>query len=152
MFSPKAETYLKTVTIPLRLSSVNLEGWPVVQSMWYLYRDQHLYCATPGSARIVSYLAREPRCGFEVAADTPPYCGLRGRAYATIEPALGIEILELLLLRYVGGLDNPLARQLLARSVEEVAIVLSPATVHTWNFTRRMKDSVSGDIARPCPE
>lgn len=145
------DNYLQESIIPLRLSCISTSGWPVVLSLWYLFEDGHLYCATPQSARVVSYLTNESRCAFEVASDQPPYCGVRGRALATIEQERGLEILERLLTRYLGGTDSSLAQQLLGRSQPEVAIRLSPQSLHTWNFANRMKNSLNGPTKKICP-
>lgn len=143
--------YLRETKIPLRLSTATIFGWPVVQSMWYLYEDGALYCATPQRAKVVDYLMHEPRCGFEVAADQPPYCGVRGRAVARIVADRGSEILERLLVRYLEGVDNPLAQGLLTRSGPEVAIRLEPQSYFCWNFTDRMADSLVHRNAKICP-
>jgi hypothetical protein len=133
------EQYLKEIQIPLRLSCVSNAGWPVVLSLWYLFED-------------VAYLEQDSRCAFEIASDQPPYCGVRGRALATIDHDRGLEILERLLERYLGDTDNALARQLLNRSVAEVAIRLAPQRFHTWDFTDRMANSVPGVPQKLCPE
>jgi hypothetical protein len=131
--------YLEKVRIPIRLACTTEKGWPVVLSLWFLYRDGRLYCATQESARVVAYLKNDPRCGFEIAEDRPPYCGVRGQARATIRENIGLEILEELLLRYLGTLEHPLAGKLLARGETEVAIELEPLQMFTWNFSQRMK-------------
>lgn len=142
--------YLDTVRIPLRLACDTYSGWPFVLSLWFLHEEGRLFCATPASARVVSYLRREPRCAFEVAADDPPYCGVRGQALAEVVPARGEEILRRLLVRYLGGEDHALAQRLLARAHAEVAIVLTPVNLFTWNFSRRMQD-VAPLRDKPCP-
>jgi hypothetical protein len=146
------EEYLQVIKIPLRLSCVDEDGWPVVLSLWFLYEDGTFYCATPERARVVGYLRREPRCAFEVAADLPPYCGVRGRAVATIDQGTGWQVLEQLLVRYLGGTDNPLARTLLNRDEPEVAIRLEPQSFHSWNFSQRMKGSTPSIDDKPCPD
>ena len=151
MTEDSIKKYLQEIKIPLRLSCVDEKGWPVVLSLWFLYEDGSLYCATPERARVVGYLRREPRCAFEVAADQPPYCGVRGRAVATIETETGLRVLERLLTRYVGGTDNPLARKLLNRDEPEVTIRLKPQSFHSWNFSERMKGSTPGTSDKPCP-
>ena len=145
------EQYLQEAIIPLRLSTITASGWPVVLSLWYLYEEGALYCATPQRAKVVEYLIHEPRCGFEVAADRPPYCGVRGRAVAKIEEDRGLEILERLLVRYLGGAGNPLAQALLTRPGPEVAIRLEMQSSHSWNFTDRMADSLAQPGAKICP-
>lgn len=146
------ERYLAETRIPLRLSCLLDSGWPVVLSLWYLFEDGYLYCATPQTAKVVGYLTREPRCAFEIASDLPPYCGVRGRALATIEQERGVEILARLLERYLGGKENALARQLLSRPQPEVAIRLAPQSTHIWNFSERMADIVADGVEKSCPD
>ncbi len=146
------EQYLKEIQIPLRLSCVSASGWPVVLSLWYLYEDGSLFCATPQATRVVAYLEGESRCAFEVASDLPPYCGVRSRAVASIEEDRGGEILERLLVRYLGGINNKLALQLLSRKQPEVAIRLKPQSYHTWNFSDRMTTSLTAGIRKICPD
>lgn len=150
-FTPQTTAYLETMRIPLRLSCVTQSGWPYVLSLWYLYDAGKLYCATLESARVVSYLRRELRCGFEIAADQPPYCGVRGRAVAEIDPAPGPDVLGRLIDRYLGSRDNSLARRLLARSQDEVAIVLTPVQIFTWDYRQRMADAAPAEPERICP-
>lgn len=144
------ESYLQEVKIPLRLSCLTESGWPAILSLWYLYEEGAIYCATPEHARVVTYLRAQSRCAFEIAADQPPYCGLRGRAVAEIDEERGIDILKSLLLRYTGGIDNPLARRLLGRTAPEVAIRLTPQKIVTWNFSERMAE-LPGQRMKVCP-
>ena len=132
--------YLESVRIPLRLACTTESGWPMAVSLWFQYQRGRLFCATQKSARVVSYLLNNPRCAFEIAADLPPYCGVRGQAIARINDKIGASILEQLLLRYLGDIDNALARNLLAKSDDEVAIILEPVKIYTWNFSSRMQD------------
>lgn len=146
------EGYFSETKIPLRLACANDSGWPIVLSLWFLYEDGFLYCATPRNAIVVAYLLAEPRCSYEVAADQPPYCGVRGRALAVIDENRGLEILERLLYRYLGGTDNKLAQKLLTRSTTEVAIKLELISAYSWNFSNRMADSLIQKSHKICPE
>lgn len=132
--------YLDKVRIPIRIACNMKNGWPVVISLWFKYDGGYIYCATQKSARIVEYLLNNPRCGFEIAEDRPPYCGIRGRAKARIDKSLGPEILEKLLVRYLGDTHNSLAKKLLAKRETEVAIVLEPSQVFSWDFSDRMSN------------
>lgn len=148
------ETYLDSTRIPLRLACTTESGWPMAVSLWFMHQNGNLFCATQKSARVVSYLKNNPRCAFEIAADFPPYCGVRGQAVARIDEVVGEQILEQLLKRYLGDTNNKLARKLLAKSQDEVAIILKPINVYSWDFTNRMKDVISPmmDMAdRVCP-
>lgn len=151
MITKEIVHFLKESKVPLRLSCVTESGWPMVLSLWYVYLgDGKLHLATHQNAKVVKYLINEPRCAFEIASDTPPYCGIRGQAKATINEAKGDEILEFLMKRYLISLDTPLAKKLQNRSVAEVSIELIPMNLFSWNFEDRMKDSVVGR-PHPCP-
>jgi hypothetical protein len=131
-------TYVDAQRIPLRLSCHTPSGWPVVLSLWFIRLEDSLWCATQEGARVIAYLRSEPRCGFEVAGETPPYRGVRGRAVARLHKDRASEILRLLLERYQGSLETPLARRLLAKVATEIAIELQPRSLHSWDFTKRM--------------
>ena len=145
------KTYLDETVIPLRLACTNRSGWPFVLSLWYLYADGALYCATQSSAKIVAHLHNDPRGAFEIAADLPPYCGIRGQVEAEVLPARGGDVLEQLLHRYLGGTSNSLAKNLLARRATEVAIRLQPISVFAWNFSARMQTSIKPTAKKICP-
>lgn len=136
------QEFLENNRIPLRLACKTESGWPMILSLWFIYSDGSLYCATRRSAKIVTYLLKNKECAFEIAADTPPYCGVRGQA--SIVPMLGVEILELLLDRYLGNRDNSLAEKLLEKSIDEVAIRLDPINIFSWDFSARMQDASPG--------
>jgi hypothetical protein len=71
---------------------------------------------------------------------------------ASVEENRGIEILERLLVRYLGGVENNLAKQLLSRKQPEVAIRLKPQSYHTWNFSNRRATSQTAGIRKICPD
>jgi nitroimidazol reductase NimA-like FMN-containing flavoprotein (pyridoxamine 5'-phosphate oxidase superfamily) len=151
LFTPAVAAYLDSLRIPIRLACVTPSGWPRVLSLWYLRDGDTLCCATARTAQVVSYLRQEARCAFEIAADTPPYCGVRGQAMATVDDARGEEVLLRLLDRYLGGYDSSLARWLLARRHQEVALVLAPVSLSTWNYSPRMQDTLPAPASKICP-
>jgi nitroimidazol reductase NimA-like FMN-containing flavoprotein (pyridoxamine 5'-phosphate oxidase superfamily) len=135
----RVDAHLAGTVIPVRLACASGSGQPRVLSLWYLWRDGALWCATAPGAKVVEWLAREPRCGFEVARDEPPYRGVRGRGRATLDPERGLEILEALVDRYLGTRDTPFARWLLERAARgETAIRIAPESLASWDFTARM--------------
>lgn len=146
------QEFLDEVRIPIRLACKTKTGWPMVVSLWFLHQDGFLYCATQKSAKVVEYLQQDDRCAFEIAEDRPPYCGIRAQARAKIDRSMGVEILERLLIRYLGDTNNALAKRLLANSETEVAIVLNPIRVFTWDFSDRMVDIRADDQSKKvCP-
>jgi len=148
------QEFLEKIRIPLRLACKTESGWPMILSLWFIYKDGSLFCATRKSTRVVKYLLENRDCAFEIAADRPPYCGIRGQALACIDEERGVEILEMLLDRYLGSRDNSLADKLLQNSVDEIAIRLDPVNLFSWDFSTRMEDASPGMdllITKVCP-
>lgn len=132
------ESFLVQAKIPVRLACLTSDGAPLICSLWYLYDQGAIWCATQRSARLVALLERDGRCAFEVAGDEPPYRGVRGQGEALLAAADGPAILLRLIDRYLGGRDSAFARWLIDRSDAEVAIRLTPSWMTAWDFTRRM--------------
>jgi hypothetical protein len=137
----QAEDHLRETAVPLRLACLTGSGWPLVLSLWFLYRDGALWCASRPRARVVHHLEQDGRCAFEVARDAPPYRGVRGQARARVIRAEGGRLLGELIDRYLGGRQSPLARGLLAGAADEVAIRLAPTRLASWDYTERMRGS-----------
>lgn len=136
----RIETYCRDATIPLRLACVARSGYPVVMSLWYLYEDGNFWCAVQADSKLAQHCRRNPRCGYEIAGDTPPYCGIRGTADVEIIPDAGATILGRLIQRYLQSDQSELAQWLLSRSATEVALKISPRRVFTWDYGKRMRD------------
>lgn len=134
----KIESFLCTQQIPIRLACLNKKDNPIVISLWYLYRDEALWCATQKSAKVVSYLNRNPVCGFEIAPESPPYQGVRGQGVATISTEPALSVLTGLIDRYPVDEDSGLAKWLIERADKEVAICIKPTWMTSWDYSSRM--------------
>lgn len=129
------EAFLDDTVIPIRIASAGRTS-PLVQSLWFLHDEDSLWCCTQAEALLTRRLTSNPRCGFEVSGDLPPYRGVRGTAKAEILPARAADMLPRLIERY----DAPgsLADWLLSRLDREVAIRLHSLRVTSLDFTQRM--------------
>ncbi|MER5176712.1 MAG: hypothetical protein ABJB73_13210 [Candidatus Nitrosocosmicus sp.] len=137
--------YLIDSDIPIRLSCLSTLDWPMVLSLWYVYIDEKFYCATQNTARIIKYLKRSSKCGFEIAGDRFPYRGIRGYGNTSILEDKGEDILHILLQKYFKGQEtSTLYRLLLSEKhlQNEVAIEITPVHIFEWDFKKRMSDSV----------
>jgi len=134
-------SFLDASRVPIRIACHGTTGHPLLASLWFVPLEGRLWCATPRKAAIAKLLARDGRCAFEVAQDTPPYRGVRGQAIATLEDARGEVILRTLVDRYLGTRESPFARWLLGRAAGETAIALAPRTLLSWDFGDRMRDA-----------
>jgi nitroimidazol reductase NimA-like FMN-containing flavoprotein (pyridoxamine 5'-phosphate oxidase superfamily) len=115
----------------------------MVISLWYVYRNEKLYCATQNTSKIVGYLKHSPKCGFEIAGDRFPYKGVRGYGNASILHDRGEEILRMLLEKYFKGKENSALYRLLLSEKHlrnEVAIEIMPVRTFEWDYKKRMGD------------
>ena len=130
--------FLTETAIPVRLATSGIQA-PIVQSLWFLYDDDALWCCTRLDALLTKRLRRSSACGFEVAGDLPPYRGVRGTAVADLHSAAkAAVVLPRLIDRYLGDRDAPLATWLMSRIDDEVAIRIGSLRVTSYDFTPRM--------------
>ena len=125
--------------IPIRIAFLKPDGTPNVISLWYEEIEGKIYCATQKSAKIVSYLEKNSKCGFEIAADKPPYKGTRGTGIAKIVDERGEEILEILMDKYLAKKESNLSKILKKNAKTEVAIEITPQKVFHYDYSVRMK-------------
>jgi len=135
--------------IPIRIAFIKLSGAPGVISLWFEQIDGKIYCATQKSAKIVSHLKNNPVCGFEIAADKPPYKGIRGEGTVKITNN-GNTILDILIKKYLGEKESTLSKYLKTNSNTEVAIEITPHKISNYDYSKRMKDTVLS-TGKECP-
>jgi len=135
----KIDEIISDKKIPIRLAYIKPNGIPSVLSLWYIEVNGKIYCATQKSAKIISYLEKNPLCGFEIAADKPPYKGTRGQGIANIVKERGNEILDLLIEKYLGEKESRLSNFLKKNSPSEVAIEITPTKIINYDYTKRME-------------
>ena len=135
---PDIETFFAQAAIPMRLSVISKAGWPVVLSLWFLFEDGVLKCTSRGHSKVILFLRSNPRCGLEIAGESPPYHGVRGQGAATISKEGGAALLERLADRYIGQVETPFRKWLLAGAEEEVAITITPIRLMSWDYRNRM--------------
>jgi len=71
--------FLDETVIPAEVACNGPTGFPPVASHWFQYIDGKLCCAIQSNSHIAALLERDPRCGFEVAVQEPPYRGVAAR-------------------------------------------------------------------------
>lgn len=133
--------------IPIRLACMSISDWPIVVSLWYTYLNEKVYCATQNTAKVVKYLRKNPKCGFEIAGDSFPYRGVRGYGKASIVENKGEEILRMLIQKYLTGKETTISSLKLYKLLlskehlqNEVAIEIIPSAMFKWDYKKRMID------------
>ena len=134
--------FLESCDFPVRLACVGADGYPRVVSLWYRYVGQQLLCVTHRASKLALMLEKQPKVGFEVAPNRPPYHGVRGQGIARLEPLQDPATLKDLMDRYLGGHDSSLGKWLLSRSDDEVLVTITPERLYCWDYRERMADAV----------
>lgn len=135
------DKFIPNSKIPIRVAFMKSVGVPTVISLWYVCNGGKIYCATQKTAKIVSYLQKNPRCGFEIAADKPPYKGIRGQGTVRILNETGANVLDILIDKYLGEKESDLSKFLKSNSKTEAAIEITPQKIFYYDYSERMKDA-----------
>jgi len=131
--------FLNDSVIPVRLAAIDKDGFPLICSLWFIYQDGELLCASHASAKIIRVLKVNPNCAFEASVNAVPYKGVRGKAIATLKSDADGLVLSSLIARYLGDSQPSLSSWLLSRRKDEYAIHLKIVSQSNWDFSDRMK-------------
>lgn len=129
---------LETARLPIRLALVDADGAPRIVSLWFRWQDGRFFCATHQSAWIVTQLRRNPRVGFEVSSNEPPYRGIRGTGRVRLRPMGNDPLLKELTGHYLGDSNASLTNWLLSRQQQEVVLEITPQKASCWDYSKRM--------------
>ena len=133
------DEFLQESVFPLRLACTAADGFPRVVSVWFRFEDGRFYCVSHRDSPLVALLRDSNKVGFEVAPNQPPYCGVRGQGLATLDRTNGAAVLAGLADRYLGTDDTPFRRRLMQGAQDEVALVIRPTRMMSWDYRKRMK-------------
>ena len=132
------EEYLDESVLPARVGVTSPNGWPMVVSLWFLFENGSLFCATKESSRVAECLRSSNRCAFEIARDKAPYFGVRGQGTATLASENAHDLLVRLADRYLDNPDSVFRRRLLTNTANETLIRIDPVSFHCWDYRSRM--------------
>ena len=133
------DQFISDLKIPIRIAFVKPDGTPSIISLWYEQINGKIYCATKRTAKIVAYLQNNPKCGFEIATDKPPYKGTRGTGNVKIIENKGQEILKILMKKYLGNKESTLSKYLNSNLETEIALEITPQNIFNYDYSKRMK-------------
>ena len=132
--------YLKETVSPMRIAITDGD-FPTICSLWFDYDPEQgaLICATHARSQIAKLIAKNPRCAFEIASNTPPYCGVRGKAVIEVDAGAAAQSLPKLIARYLGDSNAGLGNWLMSRVDEELELRLTPVWISAWDYGQRME-------------
>ena len=131
--------FLDGAVVPLRLG-IESKRSPLIVTLWFEFRDDAIWCAAHRDSLVVKVLQDNPACAVDISTNDIPYRGVRGAGTATCLPDEGADALARLIERYLGGDDSRLARWLISRRKDEIALRITPNWLTSWDFSERMSD------------
>lgn len=123
--------FLTETKIFAKVATINPDGWPYVNPVWYEYDDGKFYIITKELAGLTQNLRRDPRCSILIENPEPPYKRVLVMGEAEFVDEDWVERARGMVLRYLGegGLDYFEA----TRNLPRVTIRVNPIKVTSWN-------------------
>jgi general stress protein 26 len=140
----EVNSFLKS-KLNLQLATIDEDGYPSIQPLWFLYDKESgkIYISTQKTTRKARNLStNSDKIYFSIDDENLPYKGVKGRGVARISENIDWNrpIIEKIIVKYLGTLDNPLALMLLenAKKGIQVVIEITPKFFSAWDFGKSM--------------
>jgi len=133
--------FLIDTTVPIRLACHDANGFPLVCSLWFCFREDYLWCVSHEKSHIVKLLQANNKVAFEIGVNAPPYRGVRGQGEVTLLREPSATMLATMLDRYQIDSTSKLSTWLLGRIESEYAIRIDIKRISAWDYTQRMSVS-----------
>ncbi len=140
----EVNSFLKS-KLNLQLATIDEDGYPSIQPVWFLYDKESgkIYISTQKTTRKAHNLStNSDKIYFSIDDENLPYKGVKGRGVARISENKDWNrpIIEKIIVKYLGTLDNPLALMLLenAKKGVQVVIEITPKFFSAWDFGKSM--------------
>lgn len=140
MTEEETRNFLLNQKLFARIGTIDKNGDPNVHPVWYLFENEKIYFETGKNSRKTQNIEIKNRIYFCVDDSTSPYKGVRGKGIATIlqDENKSIQIAEKLLMKYIGNLEDKMAKFLLdsVKSDESKVIEINPQFFATWDHSK----------------
>lgn len=121
----------------LQLGTIDEQGDPNVHTVWYIYKDGHIFIDASKYSKKVRNIRTNARIYFCIDDEKLPYRGVRGKGDAVIHKDISftLPIAESIMLKYTGSLDNEIAAALLdgVKNAQSILIEITPIYYSTWD-------------------
>jgi len=156
VLSPKSKwtakrtfAFLCDCRLPLRVSTLSAEGFPHITSLWFRFHAGRFLCCTQQQSVVCRQVRRNPRVGFEVAVNSPPYYGVSGEGEAREAEKAEIRAR----LGSLSGREGEVLEGLLAGKANKVIahdLDISPRTVEIYraNLMTKMRANSLSELVR----
>jgi len=122
----------------LRVASIGSNGTPHIAPIWYVYENGKFYVQTGPRSRKIQNIKANSKVAFSVDVgeafyDLKAVVG-KGTARILTDRKFNDEIGKKILLKYLGDLNDPAAKQL--ANLEHVVIEITPTTKTSWDYSK----------------
>jgi general stress protein 26 len=134
--------FLTTRILNVHLGTVDEKGHANIHPVGYYYdtSKDKMYVQTSKQSRKIYNLRKNEMIYFCIDDPNPPYKGVRGKGSVKIHEDVNfnLPIIEKILLRYLGNLEDPMAQALLEmqKKGESVVLEITPKYYSTWDYSK----------------
>jgi nitroimidazol reductase NimA-like FMN-containing flavoprotein (pyridoxamine 5'-phosphate oxidase superfamily) len=134
--------FLTNSKLNLHLGTLDEKQEPNIHPIWYYYDrlGDKLYVETSKASKKMSNVRKNNSVYFCVDEPNLPYRGVRGKGEARIHEDINfnVTISEKILVKYLGNLENPMAKQLLSyvKKRDSAILEIVPKYYSTWDNTK----------------
>jgi general stress protein 26 len=135
----EADLFLES-KLNLQFATVDNKGDPNIQPVWFYYdkNTKKIFIMTGKKTTKSQNVRERPTVYLCVEDGNSPYKGVKGKGVSTISDDLQrvISISNIIIVKYLGTLDNPMAKAISERSKsgEGIIIEITPKFFSTWDF------------------
>ena len=120
-----------------RLGTIDKKDEPNVHPIWYYFENDKIYFETGKNSKKAQSIKNKNIVYFCIDDTTEPYKGVRGKGTTSFidDPQKNLPIVEKLLLKYTGNLDNEIAKYLIntTKTGESLVVEITPRFFGTWD-------------------
>ncbi len=127
--------------INIQIATIDEKGYPNIQPTWFYYdeNEEIIFVSTYKLSKKVANIQQNPNFYFSIAEDNDPHWCAKGKADVKIsqESLVNADIVEKIVMKYLGSVDDPFAKELIdmAKNKETVVLEIKPKFFSTWNHS-----------------
>ena len=130
--------FLARSKLNLQLGTIDEKGEPNIHPIWYIFENDRIYVATPKKSKKAENSLRQKLVYFSIDDESFPYKGVKGKGTVkSLEDInYNVKIAEKIITKYMGNLENDLAKWIIneIREGNEAVLEINPKFYSTWSF------------------
>jgi len=130
--------FLAGSKLNLQLGTIDEKGEPNIHPIWYIFENDRIYVATSKKSKKAKNSLRQKLVYFSIDDESFPYKGVKGKGTVkSLEDInYNIKIAEKIITKYMGNLENDLAKWIIneIRQGNEAVLEINPKFYSAWSF------------------